>query len=131
MLGLRGIGVRDPEKLGAAWDRAFAADRPVIMNVYADPNVPPLPPHVTFKDAKDFLTVTASAPELGSVSKNSGKEILVSVLPCKHRPSSRWLRLNSTTCSAALIFPRPEFLRQASDGLCEGSATPEQQPWTV
>ena len=81
LLGLRGIGVRDPEKLGAAWDRAFAADRPVIMNVYADPNLPPLPPHVTFKDAKDFLTVTASAPELGSVSKNSDKEILVSVLP--------------------------------------------------
>ena len=84
LLGLKGIAVRDPEKLGAAWDEAFAADRPVIMNVYADPNVPPLPPHITFKDAKNFLTMTASEPELGSVIKNSAKELLASVLPGKH-----------------------------------------------
>lgn len=84
LLGLRGIVVRDPEKLGAAWDEAFAADRPVIMNVYADPNVPPLPPHITFKDAKNFLTMMATEPELGSVLKNSAKELLASVLPGKH-----------------------------------------------
>ncbi|NPD69651.1 thiamine pyrophosphate-requiring protein (plasmid) [Lichenicola cladoniae] len=84
LLGLKGIVVRDPEKLGAAWDEAFAADRPVIMNVYADPNVPPLPPHITFKDAKNFLTMMATEPELGSVLKNSAKELLASVLPSKH-----------------------------------------------
>ncbi len=84
LLGLKGIVVRDPEKLGAAWDEAFAADRPVIMNVYADPNVPPLPPHITFKDAKNFLTMMATEPELGSVLKNSAKELLASVLPGKH-----------------------------------------------
>ena len=83
LLGLKGILVRDPEKLGAAWDEAFAADRPVIMNVYADPNVPPLPPHITFKDAKNFVTMMGSEPELGSVVKNSVKQILASVLPGK------------------------------------------------
>ena len=76
--------VRDPELLGAAWDEAFAADRPVIMNVYADPNVPPLPPHITFKDAKNFLTMMGTEPELVSVVKNSAKEILASILPGKH-----------------------------------------------
>ncbi len=81
LLGLKGIVVRDPEKLGAAWDEAFNADRPVIMNVYADPNVPPLPPHITFKDAKNFITMMASEPELGSVVKNSVKQVLASVLP--------------------------------------------------
>ena len=84
LLGLKGIVVRDPEKLGAAWDEAFAADRPVIMNVYADPNVPPLPPHITFKDAKNFLTMMGTEPELASVIKNSAKELLASVLPGKH-----------------------------------------------
>ena len=84
LLGLKGIVVRDPERLGAAWDEAFAADRPVIMNVYADPNVPPLPPHITFKDAKNFLTMMRTEPELGSVIKNSAKEMLASILPGKH-----------------------------------------------
>ena len=84
LLGLKGIVVRDPEKLGAAWDEAFAADRPVIMNVYADPNVPPLPPHITFKDAKNFVTMMGTEPELGSVLKNSAKELLASILPGKH-----------------------------------------------
>ena len=75
--------VRDPEKIGAAWDEALAADRPVILNIYADPHVPPLPPHITLKDAKNFTTMLFSEPELGSVLKNSAKEILASVLPGK------------------------------------------------
>ena len=83
LLGLKGIVVRDPEQLGAAWDEAFSADRPVIMNIYADPNVPPLPPHITFKDAKNFLTMMGTEPELGSVVKNSVKQVLASVLPGK------------------------------------------------
>ncbi len=81
LLGLKGIVVRDPEQIGAAWDEALQADRPVIMNVYADPNVPPLPPHITMKDAKNFMTMMGSEPELGSVLKNSVKQILTSVLP--------------------------------------------------
>jgi pyruvate dehydrogenase (quinone) len=52
-MGLKGIFVDDPEKLGAAWDEALAADRPVILECYTDPNVPPLPPHITLKEAKN------------------------------------------------------------------------------
>ncbi len=81
LLGLKGIVVRDPEQLGAAWEEAFNADRPVIMNVYADPNVPPLPPHITFKDARNFLSMLRTEPELGSVVKQSVKQVLASVLP--------------------------------------------------
>ncbi|GAN76385.1 thiamine pyrophosphate protein [Acidisphaera rubrifaciens HS-AP3] len=83
LLGLRGIVVRDPERVGAAWDEALSADRPVILNVYTDPNVPPLPPHITQKDAKNFMTMMLSEPELGSVMKNTAKEVLASVLPGK------------------------------------------------
>jgi pyruvate dehydrogenase (quinone) len=44
LLGLEGILVDDPEDLGDAWDRAFAADRPVVIEVLTDPEVPLLPP---------------------------------------------------------------------------------------
>ena len=83
LLGLKGMVVRDPEQLGAAWAEALAADRPVVLNIYTDPNVPPLPPHISLKDAKNFMTMTLSEPELGSVLKNSAKEVLATILPSK------------------------------------------------
>ncbi len=36
--------------------RALSADRPVVLEVYADPDVPPLPPHITFKQAKAYTS---------------------------------------------------------------------------
>jgi pyruvate dehydrogenase (quinone) len=83
LCGLKGILVDDPEKIGAAWDEALAADRPVILEIRADPNVPPLPPHITMKDAKNFMTMMADEPELGSVLKNSAKQVLAGILPGK------------------------------------------------
>ncbi|MBZ9673764.1 thiamine pyrophosphate-requiring protein [Mesorhizobium sp. B2-1-8] len=81
LLGFKGIYCDDPEQIGAAWDEALASDRPVIMNMKADPNVPPLPPHITLKDAKNFMTMMADEPELASVIKNSAKQMLAGVLP--------------------------------------------------
>ena len=83
LIGLKGIFCNDPDKIGAAWDEALAADRPVILEMYTDPNVPPLPPHITLKDAKNFMTMMGSEPELGSVLKNSAKEMLAGILPGK------------------------------------------------
>src|SRR6201996_2671094 len=83
LIGLRGIFVDNPDRVGAAWDEALAADRPVILEAYTDPNVPPLPPHITLKDASNFVSMIPSEPELGSVLRNSAKELLTSVLPGK------------------------------------------------
>ena len=52
-LGLQGIAVDKPDDIGPAWDRALAADRPTLLDVYCDPNVPPIPPHATFDQMKD------------------------------------------------------------------------------
>src|SRR5450830_8605 len=79
LLGLKGIFVNDPDKLGTAWDEALAADRPVILECYTDPNVAPLPPHITLKEAKNFVTMIASEPELASVLKNSAKQVFARV----------------------------------------------------
>ena len=52
--------------------------------VYTDPNVPPLPPHITLKDAKNFMTHDRRRePELGSVLKNTRQGGAGSVLPAK------------------------------------------------
>jgi pyruvate dehydrogenase (quinone) len=44
LLGLTGIRVDDPADVGPAWDRALTADRPVVLEVLTDPDVPLLPP---------------------------------------------------------------------------------------
>ena len=84
LIGLKGIFVDNPDRVGAAWDEALAADRPVILEAYTDPNVPPLPPHITLKDAKNFMMMMRDEPELGSVLKNTAKELLTSIIPGKH-----------------------------------------------
>jgi pyruvate dehydrogenase (quinone) len=52
-LGLGGIEVSEPGQLGAAWDQALAADRPFVLDVRTDPDIPPIPPHATFEQARD------------------------------------------------------------------------------
>jgi len=83
LLGLKGIFVDHPDRVAAAWAEALNADRPVILEAYTDPNVPPLPPHITLKDAKNFLVMLPKEPELGSVLRNSVKEVFASILPHK------------------------------------------------
>src|ERR1700761_711913 len=55
MLGLKGIYVDDPKDLEAAWRDALTADRPVVLEVKTDANVPPLPPHITAAQIKAFM----------------------------------------------------------------------------
>ena len=56
LLGLHGIRVDKPEEIGPAWERALAADRPAVVEMVTDPNVPPLPPHITFEQARSYLS---------------------------------------------------------------------------
>jgi pyruvate dehydrogenase (quinone) len=53
-VGLHGIRVDDPERVGEAWAEALRADRPVVLDARTDPEVPPLPPHITFDQAVKF-----------------------------------------------------------------------------
>ncbi len=56
LLGLRGILVDDPAKIGAAWDAALREERPAVLEFITDPEVPPLPPHITLKQAQGFAS---------------------------------------------------------------------------
>lgn len=44
LLGLQGIRVENPSQIAPAWDAALDADRPVVIEVISDPDVPLLPP---------------------------------------------------------------------------------------
>lgn len=56
MLGLEGIRVTTPDEVGPAWDRALAAGRPAVLEVVTDPEMPPLPPHVSMKQFGAYMT---------------------------------------------------------------------------
>jgi pyruvate dehydrogenase (quinone) len=51
-IGLTGTNIDSPDAIGPAWDQALAADRPTVLDIRCDPDVPPIPPHSTFAQAK-------------------------------------------------------------------------------
>ena len=74
LLGLRGIKVTKPDEVESAWDAAFSADRPVVLDVHTDPNVPPLPAHISFDEAKGFIsTLLSGDPAEKAVIQNSAQ----------------------------------------------------------
>ncbi|HQT79807.1 MAG TPA: thiamine pyrophosphate-requiring protein [Rhodopila sp.] len=82
LIGLRGIFVDSPDRLAGAWEEALSSDRPVVLEVKTDPNVPPLPPHITLAQAKAFTsTLVKGDPEEGSVLVDTAKEVLSGILP--------------------------------------------------
>jgi pyruvate dehydrogenase (quinone) len=54
-LGLGGIRVDSPDQISGAWREALSADRPTVIDAITDPDVPPLPPHIRFDQAKAML----------------------------------------------------------------------------
>ena len=81
LIGLKGVFVDNPDDVADAWDEALSADRPVVMEAYTDPNVPPLPPHITLAQARAFAGSLYREPERGSVIVDTARDVLASVLP--------------------------------------------------
>ncbi len=76
LLGFHGLHVESPERIGAAWDEAFAANRPVLAAFVADPSVPPLPPHITLEQARAYATSLAKGdPNRWNIIRNSVKQL--------------------------------------------------------
>jgi pyruvate dehydrogenase (quinone) len=64
-LGLGALTVRDPEELASAWKTALSADRPFLLDVHTDRDIPPIPPHATL----DQMTASAKALIKGDPSR--------------------------------------------------------------
>ncbi|QWR85903.1 pyruvate oxidase [Cronobacter sakazakii] len=83
-IGLKGIYVDSPEELQAAWQQALAADRPVVLEVKTDPEVAPLPPHISFAQAKGFISSMAKGDKsAGKVIADTAHQVMNTVLPGK------------------------------------------------
>ena len=81
---MRGIYVDDPKQLEAAWDQALASDTPVVLEVKTDPEVPPLPPHITLQQAKNFMVALAKGdPNEAGVIGGTARQVLETALPGK------------------------------------------------
>jgi pyruvate dehydrogenase (quinone) len=82
LIGLKGIFVDRPADLGQAWDDALFCDRPVVLEVKTDPNVPPLPPHFTMDQVKNFAAALSTGdPDEARVVGGTLRQVLSSVLP--------------------------------------------------
>ena len=75
MLGLHGLRVDQPEDVGAAWDEALGADRPMLLEMVTDPTVPPAPPHITARQMRHYLSALLHGdPQALQVVKSSARE---------------------------------------------------------
>jgi pyruvate dehydrogenase (quinone) len=81
LIGLKGIRVDAPDQVGDAWDTALRAERPCVLEAVTDPEVPPLPPHISFEQAKNFALATISDPARGAMVGNALKQMLASLVP--------------------------------------------------
>jgi pyruvate dehydrogenase (quinone) len=83
-LGLHGVRVDNPDNVGRAWDEALAAERPCVLEAITDPDVPPLPPHITFEQAKKFAsTLLQGDPNERGVLRQSMKDWVEGIMPHK------------------------------------------------
>jgi pyruvate dehydrogenase (quinone) len=64
-LGLQGISVGSPDELGDAWEKALAADRPTVLDVRTDPDIPPIPPHATLEQALNSAKAVMKGDDSG------------------------------------------------------------------
>jgi pyruvate dehydrogenase (quinone) len=79
MIGLKGIFVDDPERLGDAWDQALSADCPTVLEVKTDREIAPLPPHITFAQAKKFVSSMARDDSAGHVIRDTARQVFNAV----------------------------------------------------
>jgi pyruvate dehydrogenase (quinone) len=82
MIGLDGIRIDSPDAIDAAWEEAFAADRPFVIDAVVDPEVPPLPPHITLEQARNFISALRGGdPHSRALITESFKQKVLEFLP--------------------------------------------------
>src|SRR5438105_3384770 len=75
LIGLEGVRVERPDDIDGAWEEAFSADRPFVIDAVTDPEVPPLPPHITVEQAKQFVSaLKAGDPSSRAIVTESFKQ---------------------------------------------------------
>jgi len=82
LIGLDGVRIESPDAIDAAWEEAFQADRPFVIDAVTDPEVPPLPPHITIEQARHFISaVRGGDPNSRALISESFKQKILEFLP--------------------------------------------------
>jgi pyruvate dehydrogenase (quinone) len=82
LVGMNGIKVDKPDDLAGAWSEVLSADRPSVLEVVVDPEIPPLPPHVTVMQAKNMARAMVKGdPDRVGVTEKSLRGKLEEFLP--------------------------------------------------
>ena len=79
LIGLKGIYIEDPNDLARGWDEALSADRPCVLEVKTDPEIAPLPPHVSFKEARQFMFALTKDEDAGHVIRDTARQLINAV----------------------------------------------------
>jgi pyruvate dehydrogenase (quinone) len=82
--GLDAVEVSDVEGIRPAWERALAANRPVVLDVHTDPDIPPIPPHADWEQAASMTKAMLGGDEdaLG-VLKSGLKQKVQEFIPAR------------------------------------------------
>jgi len=75
LLGFKGIRVERPDDILDAWRDAFATPGPVVIEFVTDPDVPPLPPHITLEQAKAFMRSLTKDPDAARMIRQAWREV--------------------------------------------------------
>jgi pyruvate dehydrogenase (quinone) len=79
MLGFDGVKVDKADDIEPAIELALAKKKPVVLEAYTDPEVPPLPPHITLKQAKNFTESVVKDPDVWDVIKDTWKQEVATI----------------------------------------------------
>jgi pyruvate dehydrogenase (quinone) len=75
LLGLVGIHCDSPKMIGEAWDEALASERPVVLEVVVDKEIPPIPPHIKKMQAKKAAKALREGdPEAWGITTKGAKQ---------------------------------------------------------
>ena len=65
-----------------AWQEAFAADRPTVVDTLASGNVPPLPPHISMEESMKMLqTMLKGDPNEADIIRQSFNNVFAEYVP--------------------------------------------------
>ncbi|WP_431210318.1 thiamine pyrophosphate-requiring protein [Puia sp. P3] len=84
ILDLKGVKVDRADQLSDAWKEVLSANRPAVLEVLVDPDVPTTPPHITFDQMVKFSkTLWKGDPDESGIIKGAFRDILENILPHK------------------------------------------------
>ena len=88
-LGLHGVRMEKVDDVESGWVEALQAQRPCVVDALTDPEVPPLPPHISVQQARNFMvSMVKGDPRRWRVIKQSAKQMAARLRPGDHSDES-------------------------------------------